>query len=121
MQSQCRYRWKTAGFVVLLLLAGCGTVPVPSGDRAGDPEPMYKVENRSGGFTISTVLVRHQADRKAVEAACRRGLVRNANDLAASLGRAIEPIDEQRIRVSMSAEPPGATTCKASVAAAWRQ
>lgn len=103
-------------------LCGCmGTSPFGGGaPGSGDPEPLYKVDNRPGGFTISTVHTRRKAPRDAVEQACRQGLVRNANDLARSLGRSVQPIDERAVRVRMSTDAATEVTrCEGSVQAAW--
>jgi hypothetical protein len=114
------FRWPWRGATVAaatLALCGCAGMSPFGG---GAPEPLYKVDNRPGGFTISTVHARPKASRESVEQACRDGLVRNARDLARSLGRAIEPIDARSVRVRMSTEAgTGATRCEGSVPATW--
>lgn len=106
----------TMAAMAAFALGGCAGMS-PFG---GDAEPLYKVDNRSGGFTISTVHSRRQMSRDGVEQACRDGLVRNANDLARSLGRSIQPIDARDVRVRMSTDArTEATRCEGSVQATW--
>jgi hypothetical protein len=117
-------RWRRWGGAVAagLTLCGCmGTSPFGGGAAgSGDPEPLYKVDNRSGGFTISTVHTRRKTPRDVVEQACRQGLVRNANDLARSLGRSVQPIEERSVRVRMSTDATtDVTRCEGSVQAVW--
>ena len=113
-----RWPWRGAtAAAATLALCGCAGMSPFGG---GAPEPLYKVDNRPGGFTISTVHSRRQVSRDAVEQACRDGLVRNANDLARSLGRSIEPIDARSVRVRMSTDArTEATRCEGSVQATW--
>jgi hypothetical protein len=112
--------WRHWGMLaVMLALSGC-TSSLPFLSRTDDPEPMYKVENQPGGFTISTSFSRHQTDVPTVEAACRRGLIQNAQDLAKSMGRPIQPIEERRVRARMTMErATGMTTCDGSLPVAW--
>ncbi|HUD34144.1 MAG TPA: hypothetical protein VMR43_14195 [Variovorax sp.] len=126
MQDLRWQRWRGAATAVAtmaaLALCGCmGTSPFGGGaPDAGGAEPLYKVDNRPGGFTISTVHSRRQASRDSVEQTCRDGLVRNANDLARSLGRSIQPIDARSVRVRMSTDArTEATRCEGSVQATW--
>lgn len=121
MQNLRWRRWGGAARSATAMLAAfalCGCAGMsPFG---GDAEPLYKVDNRSGGFTISTVHSRRQMSRDRVEQACRDGLVRNANDLARSLGRTIQPIDTRDVRVRMDTDPrTEATRCEGSVRATW--
>ena len=113
--------WQRLGTTgVALILSGCMAASPFGGSRTADPEPIYMVENRPGGFIISTSYSSRQADRSATEAACRSGLVRNANDLAKSQGRTIEPIDAQRVRATLSHDAStGITRCDASASATW--
>ncbi len=128
MQDLRRRRWGRAATatatatMAAFALSGCmGMSPFGGGaPDASGAEPLYKVDNRPGGFTISTVHSRRQVSRDAVEQACRDGLVRNANDLARSLGRSIEPIDARSVRVRMSTDAgTEATRCEGSVQATW--
>ena len=114
-------RWQQRGAALAVAVAAtlCGCAGMsPFG---GGPEPLYKVDNRSGGFTISTVHVqRASMPRDAVEQACRQGLVRNANDLARSLGRSIQPVDARAASVRLSTDgPAGVTRCEGSLPATW--
>lgn len=113
-----RRRWGRAATATMAAFVLCGCAGMsPFG---GNAEPLYKVDNRPGGFTISTVHSRGQASRDAVEQACRDGLVRNANDLARSLGRSIQPIDMRDVRVRVSTDArTEATRCEGSVQATW--
>ena len=120
-------RWRRWGGTAMapmaaFALCGCmGMSPFGGGTPGADgAEPLYKVDNRPGGFTISTVHARRQTPRDSVEQACRDGLVRNANDLARSLGRSIEPIDARNVRVRMITDARTETTrCEGSVQATW--
>ena len=104
-----------------VLLAGC-TGPVPKIGGVADRDALYKVERRPDGFTISTTLSRYQfiPESAAVQAACKQGLMATAHDYAESFQRKIEPINEQRIRISMGRNGfTGITSCEASVPAVW--
>lgn len=106
---------------IALVVAGC-TSPGPLGGRIGDSEPQYKVEDRPGGFTISTTYSRYQfvPESMSVQETCKQGLLASAHDFAESLGRKIEPINEQRLRISMGRNGiTGMTSCEASVPVVW--
>lgn len=105
---------------IAFVVVGC-TSPGPLG-RVGDSEPGYKVEDRPGGFTISTTYSRYQfvPESMSVQESCKAGLLASAHDFAESLGRKIEPINEQRLRISMGRNGiTGMTSCEASVPVVW--
>ena len=100
----------------LLVLAGCASPSSKGGDA------IYKVEDHAGGFTISTTYSKYQfvQESQAVQTACKQGLFAAAHDLAESLGRKIEQINEQRLRISMGRNGvTGMTSCEASVPVVW--
>lgn len=118
--------WSSAAtacaILVVATLTGCASPAPKGGSAAGDRDAMYKVENRPDGFTISTTYSRYQfiPESQAVQAACKQGLMATAHDYAESFQRKIEPINEQRIRISMGRNGfTGITSCEASVPAVW--
>ena len=101
------------------VVAGCASPSQKGGDNR---DAIYKVEDTAGGFTISTTYSRYQfvPESQAVQTACKQGLFAAAHDLAESLGRKIEQINEQRLRISMGRNGvTGITSCEASVPVVW--
>ncbi len=115
------------GGVVLAacLLAGCAT---PAGYTGApmtlyDRDTEYAVENRDDGFVITIYYSRYQfiPESSAVATACKSALTSLAHEVADRRGRQIEPIDEQRIRLSMGRNGfTGITSCSAQAVAKWR-
>lgn len=100
-------------------LAGCAT-PAPGGGSAKDTE--YTATDTPDGYVVSLAYSRYQfiPESAVVQAACRQALMASAHDEAAKRGRKIEPINEQRIRISMGRNGlTGMTSCEASVPVAW--
>ncbi|MDL9996975.1 hypothetical protein QTI24_00060 [Variovorax sp. J22P240] len=101
------------------ILAGCAT---PSPQGAPDKNASYQVTDGSDGFTISVAYSRYQfiPESSAVQAACKQALTAGAFDEADRRGRKIEPVNEQRIRLSMGRNGfTGITSCEASVSVTW--
>ncbi|WP_439684839.1 hypothetical protein MNJPNG_04855 [Cupriavidus oxalaticus] len=88
-----------------------------------DRDTDYAVDDLPGGFTLTVNYSRYQfvPELSAVATACKATLTSIAHDLAAQKGRAIEPIDEQRIKLSMGRNGfTGMTSCSASAPVKWR-
>ncbi len=99
-------------------LAGCATpishtnIPLSTYDR--DTE--YAVEDREDGFSITVYYSRYQfiPESSAVATACKNQLTAIAWEYAENKGKEIEPINEQRIRISMGRNGlTGITSCQA--------
>lgn len=109
------------GGVLLVLNLGCTSFPGGTG-LAGHRDATYKVENRPGGFMISSTSSRPLlvSDSEAVQSACKKSLMATAHDYAHSFGRPIQPLDEERIRINMNHNgTTGMTSCEASVSVVW--
>ncbi len=94
--------------------AGCATPigytsqPLQRHDR----DTTYRIDDHSSGFTITVYYSRYQfiPESDAVNAAGRSALLSIAYDVAEARGRAIEPINEQRIKMSMGRNGLSGTT-----------
>lgn len=109
---------------ILLLLSGCATpvshtnIPLSTYDK--DTE--YGIEERDDGFMITVYYSRYQfiPESDAVATACRSQLTAIAWDHSDDKGHKIEPINEQRVRISMGRNGfSGITSCQASVVVKW--
>lgn len=111
-------RYALLGAVVGLSV-GCSSLPGAEGIAGRGAT--YKVENRPGGFMISSIYSRRQfATERDAQAACKQSLMATAHDYANSFGRKIEPLNEDQIRISTARNgSTGMTSCEASVAAVW--
>ncbi len=124
MSASCfsKGRFVVAG---LLLLAGC-TVPITY--SAGpytelDKDTDYHVDERPDGFVLTIKYERYQfiPDQAAVLLQCKQALINLAHDLAERRGRSIEPIDEQRVRLSAGRNiGSGMTLCAAQTGVRYR-
>lgn len=111
--------------VFVMLLAGCATpvshtnIPLSTYDK--DTE--YGIEKREDGFAITVFYSRYQfiPESDAVATACKSQLTAIAWEHADNEGREIEPVNEQRIRISMGRNGlTGITSCQANAVAKWR-
>lgn len=106
------------------MLAGCATPAQYSDNKATiDRDTSYSVQDRSDGFTVTVAYDRYQfiPETSAVMAACRSALLATAYDVADKKGRAIEQINEQRIRISTGRNGlTGITSCEASVPVVYK-
>lgn len=116
--------WGILLFVVLLL-TGCATpvshtnIPLSTYDK--DTE--YGIEKREDGFAITVFYSRYQfiPESDAVATACKSQLTAIAWEHADNEGREIEPVNEQRIRISMGRNGlTGITSCQANTLAKWK-
>lgn len=105
---------------MLGLTVGCATLP-GTGGLDGGADATYKVENRPGGFLISSTYISHQqVTERDARSSCKRSIIATAHDYADSFGRKIEPVNEERVRISMGRSAiPGMSTCEASVPVVW--
>ncbi len=108
------------------LLTGCATpvshtnIPLSKYDK--DTE--YGVEDRADGFGITVYYSRYQfiPESDAVATACKSALTAIAWEVADKKGKQIDPINEQRIRISMGRNGlSGITSCQAFAVAKWKQ
>ena len=111
--------------IAVAILSGCASPAPQGGAHAGtDPNATYSVEERPDGFLVSVAYSRYQfiPESNAVQTACRQALTAHAFDVAEKRGRKIEPINEQRIRISMGRNGlTGITSCEASAPVSWAQ
>lgn len=113
-------RYAVFGAVLLGLSAGCTSFS-GGGVLERDRNATYKVENRPDGFMIlSKSRFSPPAESETVRSTCIKSLMATAHDYAHSFGRQIQPLEEQRIRVSLNRNGnTGITNCEASVSVVW--
>ena len=113
-------------FVLATLLSACAmpvshtNIPLFSYDK--DTE--YGIEERTDGFDITVYYSRYQfiPESDAVATACKSALTSIAWEVAEKKGKQIEPINEQRIRISMGRNGlSGITSCQSFAVAKWKQ
>lgn len=104
--------------LLTFILSGCATpvshsnVPVSTYDK--DTE--YAIEDNPTGFGITVYYSRYQfmPESDAVATACKSMLTSIAWEVADKKGKKIEPVNEQRIRISMGRNGLfGITSCQA--------
>jgi len=114
-------------FVIALgiFLSGCATpvshtnIPLSTYDK--DTE--YGIEKRDDGFGITVYYSRYQfiPESDAVATACKSQLTAIAWEYSDKVGKPIEPVNEQRIRISMGRNGfSGITSCQATVVVKWK-
>lgn len=112
--------------LICWFLAACATpvshtnVPLSTYDK--DTE--YALEEREDGFSITVYYSRFQfiPESAAVATACKSQLTAIAWEYSENKGREIEPINEQRIRISMGRNGlTGITSCQAHAIAKWKK
>lgn len=109
-----------------VLLSACAT-PVSHTNTplsTYDKDTEYGVEERADGFGITVYYSRYQfiPESDAVATACKSALTSIAWEVADKKGKQIDPINEQRIRISMGRNGlSGITSCQAFAAAKWKQ
>ena len=115
-----------AAIVVAALIAGCAT-PMSYTKRpmtAVDRDTEYAIEDREDGFVITLNYTRYQfiPESSAVATACKSALTSLAFDHADRKKRKIEPINEQRIRLSMGRNGfTGITSCSGQASVQWQK
>jgi hypothetical protein len=109
-----------------IILSGCAT-PMRYTERPMiqyDRDTEYAIEERQDGFTITIYYSRYQfiPESSAVASACRSALTSLAYDHADRTKRKIEPINEQRVRLSMGRNGfTGITSCSAQAVVNWQK
>jgi hypothetical protein len=108
------------------LLAACATpvshtsIPLSTYDKNTE----YGLEDRADGFGITVYYSRYQfiPESDAVATACKSALTSIAWEFADKKGKQIEPVNEQRIKISMGRNGLyGITSCQAFAVAKWKQ
>ncbi len=112
--------------LICCFLVACATparytnVPLSIYDR----DTKYAIEERENGFSITVYYSRYQfvPESSAVATACRSQLTAIAWEYSDNKGKEIEPINEQRIRISMGRNGlTGITSCQANTIAQWKK
>lgn len=120
-----RISFSAIALVAVLAVAGCATpvshtnIPVSTYDK--DTE--YGLEERPDGFAITVYYSRYQfiPESDAVATACKSQLTAIAWEHSDKVGKPIETINEQRIRISMGRNGlVGITSCQAYAIAKWK-
>jgi len=109
---------------VAVLSSGC-TTPVSHSNaqlKQYDKNTEYDVTETPDGFEITVYYSRYQfiPESSAVAQACKSQLTAIAWEHADRSGRSIDPMNEQRIRISMGRNGlTGITSCQAHGVAEW--
>ncbi|QYK07582.1 hypothetical protein [Shewanella mangrovisoli] len=111
--------------VMVFSLSNCATPEVHTDVAlvSYDSDTKYGVEDRSDGFQITVYYSRYQfiPESDAVATACKSQLTAIAWEYSDKQGKEIEPINEQRIRISMGRNGfSGITSCRADVITKWK-
>lgn len=115
---------QTATFVMAaaVVLSACAT-PVGYSNEAlqnYDKDTEYRVDPREDGFTVTIFHSRYQfiPESDALVQSCKSALLSIAHEHAENIGREIEQINEQRIRLSLGRNGlTGVTSCTATAPA----
>lgn len=108
------------------VLIGCA-IPTKQTDALLTPydkDTEYAVTPRPDGFAIAVNYSRYQfiPESGAVAIACKSALTAIAYEQADKQGRKIQPLNEQRIRISMGRNGlSGITSCSALAIAEWQK
>ena len=112
--------------ILFFLLSSCATpvshtnIPLSTYDK--DIE--YGIQEKQDGFGITVYYSRYQfiPESSAVATACKSQLTAIAYDYAYNIGKEIEPINEQRIRISMGRNGfSGITSCQANTIVKYKK
>jgi hypothetical protein len=107
-----------------LLISACAT-PVSHTNlplATYDKDTEYAVDERPDGFGLTVFYSRYQfiPESSAVATACKAATTALAWELAERKGRRIEPVNEQRVRISMGRNGlTGITSCQAFAVVEW--
>ncbi len=108
-----------------VLLVGCATpvshtnIPLSTYDK--DTE--YGIVHHDDGFGVTVFYSRYQfiPESEAVATACKSQLTAIAWEYSDQVGKSIEPVNEQRIRISMGRNGvSGITSCQATAVVKWK-
>ena len=123
MVNETTLRVLASGFLAAALFS-CATASkftdVPM--KPGGKNTTYAIENSSDGFQITVRYSRYQfiPESDAVALACRQQLTSLAHDHADQVGRRIEKVNPDRIKISMGRNGlSGITSCSATAPAKW--
>jgi len=112
------------GLLIIACMTGCATpvshINIPLSTYDKDTE--YGIEKREDGFSITVYYSRYQfiPESDAVATACKSQLTAIAWEHADNEGRKIDPVNEQRIRISMGRNGfSGITSCQANAVVKW--
>lgn len=108
------------------ILAGCATATkqTDASMTPYDKDTEYALMPQADGFTIAINYSRYQfiPESGAVAIACKSALTAIAYEQAVKQGRKIQPLNEQRIRISMGRNGlSGVTSCSALAVAEWQK
>ncbi|AGW91515.1 hypothetical protein N234_15910 [Ralstonia pickettii DTP0602] len=116
---------RIAATLAILSLAAC-TTPSAFTDKPMtqfDRDTEYAVDDTQSGFVITINYSRYQfiPESGALAAACKAALTSVAHDIAERKGRRIEPVNEQRIKLSLGRNGlSGVTSCSATAPIMWK-
>lgn len=112
-------------FLFASTLIGCAT-PTKMTDAqmtSYDKNTDYAITPRPDGFSIAVDYSRYQfiPESSAVATACKSAITSIAYEQADKQGRKIQPLNEQRIRISMGRNGlTGITSCSALASVEWK-
>jgi uncharacterized lipoprotein len=117
---------KVVLLTIVLNLAGCATPEIYTETPMIqlDKNTQYAVVERPDGFDLTVAYSRYQfiPESAAVATACRAALTSTAWEIAKKRGKEIQPVNEQRIKISMGRNGlAGITSCSATVPVEWKQ
>ncbi|MCG7865854.1 MAG: hypothetical protein JAY74_05700 [Candidatus Thiodiazotropha taylori] len=114
-------------FLIILttMLVGCAT-PVNHSNipqSTYDKDTEYGIENLDDGFIITVYYSRYQffPESDVIASACKSQLTAITWEHSDITGQPIEPVNEQRIRISMGRNGlTGITSCQATAIVKWK-
>ena len=115
----------TMGVIAAMLVAGC-TKPVSHTSTplsTYDKDTKYSINTRTDGYAITIYYSRYQfiPESGAVAIACKSNLTAIAWEHAEKVGKKINPVNEQRIRISLGRNGlTGITSCQAHAIVKWK-
>ena len=112
-------------FLFALTLISCATPTkmIDAQMSSYDKNTDYATTPRMDGFSIAVNYSRYQfiPESSAVATACKSAITSIAYEQADKQGRKIQPLNEQRIRISMGRNGlTGITSCSALASAEWQ-
>lgn len=120
-----KFNLALAAIATAMLSAGCAT-PVAQSTATMttyDKDTEYAVTPRDDGYTVAVNYSRYQfiPESVAVADACKSVTLVIAHEQAEKAKRKIQPINEQRLMISMGRNGlSGITSCSASVPVQWQ-